>query len=107
MKLVSEVGVGVVAAGVTKAKADHITISGHDGGTGAAAWTGLKHAGLPWELVVGLREIFVACISDYLVTHSLLMFGTTTGDCRSAADLSAEWSAQPVIILILMCSQPA
>ena len=40
VKLVSEVGVGVVAAGVAKAKADHITISGHDGGTGASSWTG-------------------------------------------------------------------
>lgn len=55
MKLVSEVGVGVVAAGVAKAKADHITISGGDGGTGAAAWTGVKGAGLPWEL--GLAEV--------------------------------------------------
>ncbi|KAL7521141.1 hypothetical protein ACHAWX_005844 [Stephanocyclus meneghinianus] len=54
VKLVSEVGVGVVAAGVAKALADHITISGHDGGTGAAAWTGIKGAGLPWEL--GLAE---------------------------------------------------
>eukprot|EP00981_Chlorochromonas_danica_P010245 scaffold3058_cov165-Ochromonas_danica.AAC.36 len=54
VKLVSEVGVGVVAAGVAKAKADHITISGGDGGTGAAAWTGIKGAGLPWEL--GLAE---------------------------------------------------
>merc|ERR1719215_1635194 len=54
VKLVSEVGVGVVAAGVAKALADHITISGHDGGTGASAWTGLKGAGLPWEL--GLAE---------------------------------------------------
>lgn len=54
VKLVSEVGVGVVAAGVAKALADHIVISGHDGGTGAAAWTGLKGAGLPWEL--GLAE---------------------------------------------------
>jgi glutamate synthase (NADH) len=54
VKLVSEVGVGVVAAGVAKALADHITISGHDGGTGAAAWTGVKGCGLPWEL--GLAE---------------------------------------------------
>eukprot|EP00581_Thalassiosira_minuscula_P012171 CAMPEP_0183715274 /NCGR_PEP_ID=MMETSP0737-20130205/9570_1 /TAXON_ID=385413 /ORGANISM="Thalassiosira miniscula, Strain CCMP1093" /LENGTH=1599 /DNA_ID=CAMNT_0025944365 /DNA_START=168 /DNA_END=4967 /DNA_ORIENTATION=+ len=54
VKLVSEVGVGVVAAGVAKALSDHITISGHDGGTGAAAWTGIKGAGLPWEL--GLAE---------------------------------------------------
>ncbi len=42
VKLVSEVGVGVIAAGVVKAKADHVTVSGHDGGTGAAAWTGVK-----------------------------------------------------------------
>mmetsp|Transcript_14199 Transcript_14199/g.20992 ORF Transcript_14199/g.20992 Transcript_14199/m.20992 type:complete len:1591 (-) Transcript_14199:142-4914(-) len=54
VKLVSEVGVGVVAAGVAKAMSDHITISGHDGGTGAAAWTGVKGCGLPWEL--GLAE---------------------------------------------------
>ena len=50
----SEVGVGIVAAGVAKAKADHITISGGDGGTGAAAWTGVKGCGLPWEL--GIAE---------------------------------------------------
>lgn len=54
VKLVSEVGVGVIAAGVAKGKADHILISGHDGGTGASKWTGIKHAGLPWEL--GLAE---------------------------------------------------
>ncbi len=54
VKLVSEVGVGIVAAGVAKAKADHITISGGDGGTGAAAWTGVKGCGLPWEL--GIAE---------------------------------------------------
>ena len=52
VKLVSEVGVGVIAAGVVKAKADHVTVSGHDGGTGAAAWTGVKGCGLPWELGV-------------------------------------------------------
>ncbi len=54
VKLVSEVGVGNVASGVAKAKADHILISGHDGGTGASRWTGIKYAGLPWEL--GLAE---------------------------------------------------
>lgn len=52
VKLVSEVGVGVVAAGVAKGKAEHIVISGHDGGTGASSWTGIKNAGLPWELGV-------------------------------------------------------
>ena len=54
VKLVSEVGVGTVAAGVSKAKADVVLISGHDGGTGAAPLTSVKHAGAPWEL--GLAE---------------------------------------------------
>jgi glutamate synthase (NADPH) large chain len=54
VKLVAEIGVGTVAAGVSKAHADVVLISGHDGGTGAAALTALKHAGLPWEL--GLAE---------------------------------------------------
>jgi glutamate synthase (NADPH/NADH) large chain len=54
VKLVSEVGVGTVAAGVSKAKADVVLISGHDGGTGAARLTSIKHAGTPWEL--GLAE---------------------------------------------------
>ncbi|MDT4977076.1 MAG: glutamate synthase large chain, partial [Pseudonocardiales bacterium] len=54
VKLVAEVGVGTVAAGVAKAKSDVVLISGHDGGTGAAPMTSLKHAGAPWEL--GLAE---------------------------------------------------
>ncbi len=54
VKLVSEIGVGTVAAGVAKAKSDHVTISGHDGGTGASPWSSIKHAGTPWEL--GLSE---------------------------------------------------
>ena len=54
VKLVSEVGVGTIAAGVTKCKADHVVIAGHDGGTGASPWSSIKHAGTPWEL--GLAE---------------------------------------------------
>jgi glutamate synthase (NADPH/NADH) large chain len=54
VKLVSEVGVGTVAAGVSKAKADHLVISGFDGGTGASPLSSIKHAGTPWEL--GLAE---------------------------------------------------
>ncbi|MES2353736.1 MAG: glutamate synthase large subunit [Pseudomonadota bacterium] len=54
VKLVSEIGVGTVAAGVAKAKADHVTISGHDGGTGASPLSSLKYAGSPWE--IGLSE---------------------------------------------------
>ncbi|HMP18664.1 MAG TPA: glutamate synthase-related protein, partial [Gemmatales bacterium] len=54
VKLVSEIGVGTVAAGVAKCKADHVTISGYDGGTGASPWGSIKHAGTPWE--IGLAE---------------------------------------------------
>ncbi|MBC3918445.1 glutamate synthase subunit alpha [Undibacterium sp. CY18W] len=54
VKLVSEVGVGTIAAGVSKAKADHVVIAGHDGGTGASPLSSIKHAGTPWEL--GLSE---------------------------------------------------
>jgi glutamate synthase (NADPH/NADH) large chain len=61
VKLVSEVGVGTVAAGVSKARADHVTIAGYEGGTGAAPLTSVKHAGSPWE--IGLAE-----------THQTLVF---------------------------------
>ena len=54
VKLVSEVGVGTVAAGVAKCKSDHVVIAGHDGGTGASPWSSIKHAGSPWE--IGLAE---------------------------------------------------
>ena len=54
VKLVSEVGVGTIAAGVAKCKADHVVIAGHDGGTGASPWSSIRHAGTPWEL--GLAE---------------------------------------------------
>ncbi len=53
-KLVSEVGVGTIAAGVAKCKSDHVVIAGHDGGTGASPWSSIKHAGGPWE--IGLAE---------------------------------------------------
>src|SRR6202034_4906584 len=54
VKLVSELGVGTIAAGVAKAYADHVTISGHEGGTGASPLTSIHHAGEPWE--IGLAE---------------------------------------------------
>ncbi|MFZ9233019.1 MAG: glutamate synthase-related protein [Hylemonella sp.] len=54
VKLVSEIGVGTVAAGVAKCKSDHLVIAGHDGGTGASPWSSIKHAGSPWE--IGLAE---------------------------------------------------
>ena len=54
VKLVSEIGVGTIAAGVAKCKADHLVIAGHDGGTGASPWSSIKHCGSPWE--IGLAE---------------------------------------------------
>jgi len=82
VKLVSEVGVGVVAAGVAKAKADHITISGGDGGTGAAAWTGVKGAGLPWEL--GLAEAQQTLVINDLRSRVRLQ---TDGQLKTGRDV--------------------
>jgi len=64
VKLVSEVGVGTVAAGVSKARADHVTISGYEGGTGASPLTSLKHAGSPWE--IGLSETHQTLVGNKL-----------------------------------------
>jgi glutamate synthase (NADPH/NADH) large chain len=64
VKLVSEVGVGTVAAGVSKARADHVTISGYEGGTGASPLTSLKHAGSPWE--IGLAETHQTLVANKL-----------------------------------------
>ena len=64
VKLVSEIGVGTVAAGVSKARADHVTISGFDGGTGASPLTSIKHAGSPWE--IGLAETQQTLVLNHL-----------------------------------------
>ena len=64
VKLVSEVGVGTVATGVAKARADHVTISGFEGGTGASPLTSLKHAGSPWE--IGLAETHQTLVANKL-----------------------------------------
>jgi glutamate synthase (NADPH/NADH) large chain len=64
VKLVSEVGVGTIAAGVSKAKADLVLISGHDGGTGASPLSSIKHAGLPWEF--GLAETQQTLVMNHL-----------------------------------------
>ncbi len=64
VKLVSEVGVGTVAAGVSKARADHVTISGYEGGTGASPLTSIKHAGSPWE--IGLAETHQTLVANRL-----------------------------------------
>ncbi|MCC6982286.1 MAG: glutamate synthase large subunit [Bauldia sp.] len=64
VKLVSEVGVGTVAAGVAKARADHVTIAGYEGGTGASPLTSIKHAGSPWE--IGLAETHQTLVANQL-----------------------------------------
>jgi len=82
VKLVSEAGVGVVAAGVAKGKADHILVSGYDGGTGASRWTGIKHAGLPWEL--GIAETHQTLVLNGLRGRVTL---ETDGNLRNGRDI--------------------
>ncbi|MGA7362274.1 MAG: glutamate synthase large subunit [Candidatus Dormiibacterota bacterium] len=91
VKLVSQAGVGTVAAGVVKARADHITISGHDGGTGAAPLSSIKHVGIPWEL--GLAETQQALVRQGLRSRVTVQAdgGLRTGrDVVIAALLGAE-----------------
>ncbi len=89
VKLVAEVGVGTVAAGVAKAKSDVVLISGHDGGTGASPLTSLKHAGIPWELGLaetqqtlvanGLRDRIVVQVDGQLKTGRDVVIGALLG----------------------------
>ncbi|AVF04013.1 glutamate synthase large subunit [Devosia indica] len=101
VKLVSEVGVGTVAAGVAKARADHITISGYDGGTGASPLTSLKHAGGPWE--IGLAETHQTLVLNRLRSRVRLQVdgGLKTGrDVLIGAILGADefgFSTAPLI----------
>ena len=88
VKLVSEVGVGTVAAGVAKAKADHVVIAGHDGGTGASPWSSIKHAGTPWEL--GLAE-----------TQQTLVLNRLRGRIRVQADGQMKTGRDVVIGALL------
>ncbi len=103
VKLVSEVGVGTIAAGVSKAHADHILISGHNGGTGASPLTSIKHAGLPWEL--GIAETHQTLVMNDLRSRTILQTdgGLRTGrDVTIAALLGAEefgFSTAPLITL--------
>ncbi len=103
VKLVSEVGVGTIAAGVVKAHADHILISGDGGGTGASPLTSIKHAGLPWEL--GVAETHQTLVLNDLRSRVVLQTdgGLRTGrDVVVAALLGAEefgFSTAPLITL--------
>ena len=103
VKLVSEVGVGTIAAGVSKGFADHILISGDAGGTGASPLTSIKHAGLPWEL--GIAETHQTLVMNDLRSRVVLQTdgGLKTGrDVVIAAMLGAEefgFSTAPLITL--------
>ena len=88
VKLVSEVGVGTIAAGVAKAKSDHVVIAGHDGGTGASPWSSIKHAGTPWEL--GLAE-----------TQQTLVLNGLRGRIRVQADGQMKTGRDVVIGALL------
>ena len=83
VKLVSEIGVGTIAAGVTKAKTDHLVISGHDGGTGASPLTSIKHAGLPWEL--GIAETHQTLVMNNLRSRVVLQ---TDGQLKTGRDVA-------------------
>ncbi|KGQ00855.1 hypothetical protein PAAG_12483 [Paracoccidioides lutzii Pb01] len=105
VKLVSEVGVGIVASGVAKAKADHILISGHDGGTGASRWTGIKYAGLPWEL--GLAETHQTLVLNDLRGRVIVQ---TDGQLRTGRDVAIacllgaeEWGFATTPLIAMGC----
>ncbi|OAL74050.1 hypothetical protein A7D00_2079 [Trichophyton violaceum] len=105
VKLVSEVGVGIVASGVAKAKADHILIAGHDGGTGASRWTGIKYAGLPWEL--GLAETHQALVLNDLRGRVIVQ---TDGQLRTGRDIAIgcllgaeEWGFATAPLIAMGC----
>ncbi|MFT7130230.1 MAG: glutamate synthase (NADPH/NADH) large chain, partial [Gammaproteobacteria bacterium] len=83
VKLVSEMGVGTIAAGVTKAKTDHLVIAGHDGGTGASPLTSIKHAGLPWEL--GISETHQTLVMNDLRSRVVLQ---TDGQLKTGRDVA-------------------
>ena len=82
VKLVSEVGVGTIAAGVAKAKADLVLISGHDGGTGASPQTSIKHAGIPWEM--GLAETHQTLVLNNLRSRIVV---ETDGQLKTGRDV--------------------
>jgi glutamate synthase domain-containing protein 2/glutamate synthase domain-containing protein 1/glutamate synthase domain-containing protein 3 len=83
VKLGSEIGVGTIAAGVTKAKTDHLVIAGHDGGTGASPITSIKHAGLPWEL--GIAETHQTLVKNNLRSRVVLQ---TDGQMKTGRDVA-------------------
>jgi glutamate synthase (NADPH/NADH) large chain len=105
VKLVSKAGVGTIAAGVTKAKADVVLISGHDGGTGASPISSIKHAGLPWEL--GLAETHQTLVKNKLRSRVVVQADgqmKTGRDIAIAALLGAEeWGVATAALIVEGC----
>ena len=105
VKLVSKAGVGTIAAGVTKAKADVVLIAGHDGGTGASPVSSIKHAGLPWEL--GLAETHQTLVKNKLRSRVVVQADgqmKTGRDIAVAALLGAEeWGIATAALVVEGC----
>ena len=105
VKLVSKAGVGTIAAGVAKAKADVILISGHDGGTGASPISSIKHAGLPWEL--GLAETHQTLVKNKLRSRVVVQ---TDGQLKTGRDIAIatllgaeEWGVATAALIVEGC----
>ena len=105
VKLVSKAGVGTIAAGVAKAKADVILISGHDGGTGASPISSIKHAGLPWEL--GLAESHQTLVKNKLRSRVVLQ---ADGQMKTGRDIAIatllgaeEWGVATATLVVEGC----
>jgi glutamate synthase (NADPH) large chain len=105
VKLVSKAGVGTIAAGVAKAKADVILISGHDGGTGASPISSIKHAGLPWEL--GLAETHQTLVKNKLRSRVVVQ---TDGQLKTGKDIALatllgaeEWGVATAALVVEGC----
>lgn len=105
VKLVAEAGVGTIAAGVSKAKADVILISGHDGGTGASPISSIRHAGLPWEL--GLAEAHQTLVRNRLRNRVTLQ---TDGQLKTGRDIAIatllgaeEWGVATAALVVEGC----
>lgn len=105
VKLVAEAGVGTIAAGVAKANADHILISGHDGGTGASPISSIQHAGIPWE--IGLAEAHQTLLRNGLRKRVKLQ---TDGQIKTARDVAIatmlgaeEWGVATAVLVVEGC----
>ncbi len=105
VKLVSKAGVGTIAAGVVKAKADVVLIAGHDGGTGASPQSSIRHAGLPWEL--GLAETHQTLVKNRLRSRVVVQ---TDGQLRTGRDIAIatllgaeEWGIATAALIVEGC----